>query len=272
MNRRQLLRATTALGAAGTLGGTAAGSVAAADGSAGAAAGPVAAADASARPAAGPAAGPAVAAAETTRPLRVHVVMFDGVEELDFAAPYEVFSAAAFFAPRPVDVRYVSASGARTVTAAYGTIVRGIRPWAPDEADVLVVPGGGYARRDSPGVWAEIDRGTLPRALAAAVRPGLTVSALCTGVMLLSAAGLTRSRPCTTHHKAKPDLGQQGGLLKDARVVDDGDLVTAGGVTSGLELALWLVSRELGPDAANSLETMLEYEARGTVRTSPRAD
>ncbi|MEV7277172.1 DJ-1/PfpI family protein [Streptomyces sp. NPDC093111] len=245
MNRRQLLRATTALGATGALAATA-GAASAAPG-----------------PGTGAAPGPAA-----NRPLRVHIPLFDGVEELDFAAPYEVLSGAGFFTTRPVEVRYVSAAGARSVTAAYGTSVRGIRPWAPEEADILLVPGGGYARRDSPGVWAEIDRGTLPRALAAAARPGLTVAALCTGVMLLSAAGLTRGRPCTTHHKAKADLEGQGGLVKNARVVDDGDLVTAGGVTSGLELALWLVHRELGSDTATGLETMLEYEARGTVWTS----
>ncbi|CAM5693563.1 Isonitrile hydratase OS=Streptomyces lavendulae subsp. lavendulae OX=58340 GN=inhA3 PE=4 SV=1 [Streptomyces lavendulae subsp. lavendulae] len=54
-------------------------------------------------------------------------------------------------------------------------------------------------------------------------------------------------------------------MLKGARVVDDGDLVTAGGITSGLELALWLVRRELGADAATGVEEMMEYEARGTV-------
>ncbi len=86
--------------------------------------------------------------------------------------------------------------------------------------------------------------------------------------MLLSAAGLTRGRPCTTHHRAQADLVEQGGVLKKARVVDDGDLVTAGGVTSGLDLALWLVRRELGVDAALGLEAMLEYEARGTVWTA----
>nr|WP_037967962.1 DJ-1/PfpI family protein [Streptomyces sp. SS] len=86
--------------------------------------------------------------------------------------------------------------------------------------------------------------------------------------MLLAAAGLTRGRPCTTHHKAKADLERQGGLVKNARVVDDGDLVTAGGITSGLELALWLTRRELGSDTATGLEAMLEYEARGTVWTS----
>ncbi|WP_323445521.1 DJ-1/PfpI family protein [Streptomyces yaizuensis] len=241
MNRRDVLRASTALGATGALAGAA-----------------------GAAPAR---AGQPGAAERRTGPLRVQVVMFDGVEELDFAAPYEVFSAARFFTPRPVEVRYVAVGGPGGVTAAYGTRVRGIGSWAPEEADVLVVPGGGYARRDSPGVWAEIDRGTLPRALARAVRPGLTIGAVCTGVMLCSAAGLTRGRPCTTHHRARADLERQGGVLKNARVVDDGDLVTAGGITSGLELALWLVRRELGADAATGIETMMEYEARGTVWT-----
>lgn len=250
MNRRQILRAGTALGATGALAATAA-SPAFASGSESAGSG-------------------SGSGRESGRPLRVHIAMFDGVEELDFTAPYEVFSAAGFFTPRPVEVRYVSATGARGVTGAYGMSVRGIRPWAPEEADLLVVPGGGYARRDSPGVWAEFDRGVLPRALADAPRPGLTVAALCSGVALLSAAGLTKGRPCTTHHKVKADLEQQGGLVKNARVVDDGDLVTAAGITSGLELALWLVRRELGADPATNLEQMLEYEARGTVWSSNR--
>lgn len=205
-----------------------------------------------------------------TGSLRVHVVLFEGVEELDLAAPYEVFAASDYFTDRAVEVRYVALDGPRTVTAAYGTRLRADHAWAPEEADLLVVPGGGYARREDPGVWAEIERGALPRALARTPRPGLIISALCTGVMLLSAAGLTRGRPCTTHHRAKADLERQGGVLKNARVVDDGDLVTAGGVTSGLDLALWLVRRELGVDPALGLESMLEYEARGTVWTARR--
>ncbi|MFE7132390.1 DJ-1/PfpI family protein [Streptomyces sp. NPDC057638] len=243
MKRRELLRTSTALGATGAF--TAA---AAATGA------PVGARE---RP----------EGADKGRggPLRVQVVMFDGVEELDFAAPYEVFSAAGFFTRRAVQVRYVSASRLSGVTGAFGTAVGGIHRWAPEEADILVVPGGGYARPDKPGVQAEIARGTLPRALAAAVRPGLTIAAVCTGVILCSAAGLTRNRPCTTHKGARAELERQGGVLKNARVVDDGDLVTAGGITSGLELALWLVRRELGPETALSLEGMMEYEARGTV-------
>ncbi|MFC8587251.1 DJ-1/PfpI family protein [Streptomyces sp. NPDC057217] len=246
MNRRTLLRTATALGAAGLATGV-----------------PTATAGASTT------AGPATSSGSVhPGPLRVQVVLFEGVEELDFAAPYEVLSASDHFTERDVQVRYVALDGPRTVTAAFGTRLRADHRWAPEEADLLVVPGGGYARRDDPGVWAEIRRGALPRALAAARRPGLTIAGLCTGVMLLSAAGLTRGRPCTTHHRAQDDLVEQGGVLKKARVVDDGDLVTAGGVTSGLDLALWLVRRELGVDAALGLEAMLEYEARGTVRTS----
>lgn len=243
VNRRTLLRSATALGATGLAAGM-----------------PV------------DAAGAAPTATSRTRdPLRVHVVLFPGVEELDFAAPYEVLSVSDEFTDRDVDVRHVTVDGARTVTAAFGTTLRVDHGWAPEQADLLVVPGGGYARRKGPGVWAEIRRGVLPRALAEARRPGLTLSALCTGVMLLSAAGLTRGRPCTTHHKARADLERQGGRLKNARVVDDGDLVTAGGVTSGLDLALWLVRRELGTDTALGVENLLEYEARGTVWTSGKA-
>ncbi|MDG4865993.1 DJ-1/PfpI family protein, partial [Streptomyces sp. T-3] len=106
------------------------------------------------------------------------------------------------------------------------------------------------------------------RALAAAARPGLAIGAVCTGAMLLAAGGVTQGRPCTTHHRARADLEEQGGVLKNARVVDDGDLITAGGVTSGLDLALWLVRRELGADTAIGLEQLLEYEMRGTVWTA----
>lgn len=57
-------------------------------------------------------------------------------------------------------------------------------------------------------------------------RPGLTIASVCTGAMVLSAAGITRGRPCTTHTGAQADLAAQGGQVINARVVDDGDLVT----------------------------------------------
>jgi transcriptional regulator GlxA family with amidase domain len=201
------------------------------------------------------------------RPLRVQVVLFDGVEEQDFIGPYEVFSLAGRLSSGAVRVGYVTGGDPRTVTAAFGTEIVVANGWSPDDADLLVVPGGGFARPDGPGVRAEIAAGALPRALAAAARDGLVISSLCTGAILLAEAGLTTGRPCTTHGGAKRELAERGGVVKDARVVDDGDLVTAGGITSGLELALHLVGRELGSDLAVRIEGVLEYEARGTVWT-----
>ncbi|CAM5272237.1 hypothetical protein SGLAM104S_02687 [Streptomyces glaucescens] len=137
VKRRTLLRGTTALGAAALAAGAAPHTAAAAPSPRGDGA-----------------------------PFRVHVVLFDGVEELDLSAPYEVLAASDYFTDRSVDVRYVALDGPRTVRAAFGTTLRLDHAWAPEQADLLVVPGGGYARRDDPGVWAEIRRVALPRALA----------------------------------------------------------------------------------------------------------
>lgn len=61
--------------------------------------------------------------------------------------------------------------------------------WAPEEADVIVVPGGGYTHRDGHGIWAEIEAGVLPRAPSQARRPGLTIASVCTGAIVLSRQG-----------------------------------------------------------------------------------
>ncbi|MDG4765734.1 DJ-1/PfpI family protein [Solwaraspora sp. WMMD406] len=201
-------------------------------------------------------------------PLRVQIVMFDGAEEQDFIGPYEVFSLAGGMSGGAVQTTYVNVDGPRMVTAAFGTKVAVEHGWSPRAADIIVVPGGGFRRPDGPGIWSEINRGVLPRALADARRRGLIISSLCTGAIILAAAGLTTGRPCTTHNGAKAELTARGGVVKNARVVDDGDLVTAAGITSGLELALHLVRRRVSADLAVRAEEVLEYQARGTVWTA----
>ncbi|MFE0765038.1 DJ-1/PfpI family protein [Streptomyces smyrnaeus] len=197
------------------------------------------------------------------RELRVHTVLFDAVEEQDFAGPIEVLGILADAGKRPITQRFVTADGPRTIRTSSGMHIDVRDPWAPEDADVLLVPGGGYGKGS--GVDDEIKRGVLPRALAKAERPGLIMGGVCTGVMVLSAAKITRGRPCTTHFAARDDLAEQGGKLTYARVVDDDDLITCGGVTSGLDLALWLAERLYGPQDALRAEMILEYERRGTV-------
>ncbi|WP_093802704.1 DJ-1/PfpI family protein [Streptomyces sp. Wb2n-11] len=194
------------------------------------------------------------------RPLRVHTVLYDGVEEQDFAGHIEVFGIAG---RDRITQSFVTADGPRSVTTTAGMEIVCRTPWTPRSADLILVPGGGYG--DGSGLQREIRRGVLPRALAAARRRGLILGAVCSGTMLLSAAGITAGRPCTTHHIAKDDLKAQGGRVVGGRVVDDGDLVTCGGVTSGIDLGLWLLERFYGPETAVFAEEVLEYERRGTV-------
>jgi transcriptional regulator GlxA family with amidase domain len=138
-------------------------------------------------------------------------------------------------------------------------------PFLPDNvyepgADVLLVPGGGWVTRSDPGAWGEVQRGGWLPVLAQARVSTRCLAAVCTGSMLLAHAGLVRGRRAATHHGARDDLRAAGAVVVEGRVVDDGDLVTSGGVTSGLDLALWLVEREFSAEVADGIATRMEYE------------
>jgi transcriptional regulator GlxA family with amidase domain len=202
--------------------------------------------------------------------LRVDIAVFDGVDDLDVVGPFEVLSIAGR-AGLGAGVRLTTIGDPRPVTTRGGLSLHPSE-WAPEDADVLLVPGGGYHLGDTVGVRAELADGRLPAALAAAARPGLVHASVCTGALLLAAAGLVTGRPCTTHHGALSDLAAAGGRLVEARVVDDGGLVTAGGITSGLDLALWLVERFLGPEASGVVSRAMEYERREPLWRSGHPD
>lgn len=186
----------------------------------------------------------------------IDIVLFDGFDELDAIAPYEVLRTATALGA-PIEAELVGAHGAGTITASHGTRVVVGRGPSP-AAQVLLVPGGGWFH--GAGIRAEIDRGDLPRLLAGAHARGAVVGSVCTGAMLLAAAGLTAGRRAATHRSAREDLRALGADVVEARFVDDGDLVTAGGVTSGLDLALHLVERFAGAEIAGQVALEIEYE------------
>lgn len=124
---------------------------------------------------------------------------------------------------------------------------------------MLVVTGGGWAARAETGAWGEVQRGDLMPLLVQARRTTPLVTGVCTGTMLLAHAGLIGTRRATTHHRAWADLEATGATVVRERVVDDGDLVTSGGVTSGIDLALWIVEREISPDVADRIAERMEY-------------
>ena len=201
--------------------------------------------------------------------IRIGIVVFEGFEELDAIGPWDVLRSAEA-AGAPFDVALVSLDEEPTVGAAKGLRVAVER--ATGAFDWLIVPGGGWATRPPRGVWAEVQRGRLPEQLRRWRAQGAAVASVCTGAMILSAAGLLRGRPATTHAVAREALRAEGAQVIDARVVDDGDLVTAAGVTSGIDLALWLTERLASPEIARAVATNMEHRPQGTVhRAATRA-
>ncbi len=188
---------------------------------------------------------------------RVQIVVFDGFDELDAIGPFEVLRAAEV-AGAPIETRWVAATSCESVISGHGLSIA-VDGVISDEADWILVPGGAWSNAELPGCGLEIRRGALPRRLAELRRAGLSMAAICTGTMLLAAAGITRGRRAITHHVAIDALAASGAEVVLSRVVDDGDLVTAGGVTSGLDLALHLVARFAGEDAATAGRVRIEY-------------
>jgi transcriptional regulator GlxA family with amidase domain len=201
--------------------------------------------------------------------MRIDIALFDGFDELDALAPYEVLRRAAELGA-DLQTRLVALDAADTVTAFYGlrVAVAG-RLGEGTPPDVVLVPGGGWNHPGPHGARVEAERGALPAALARLHAAGTILAAVCTGAMLLASAELLRGRPATTHHLALEELRAAGAEVVRARVVDDGDVITAGGVTSGLDLALWLVERFASPALATTVEARMEYERRGTVWRRP---
>lgn len=191
--------------------------------------------------------------------MNVAILLFEGFDELDAIGPYEVFETAGDFGG-DVDARLVTLEPTGRVRASHGLRVEPDGTLSEADPDLLVVPGGGWSSPDAPGVRREYERGAVPEALATAHSSGVRVASVCTGAMLLARAGVLDGRPATTHRVALEDLRETGADVRDARITDDGDLLTSGGVTSGLDLALHVVERECGAALASEVARELEYE------------
>ncbi|PSP74914.1 AraC family transcriptional regulator [Halobacteriales archaeon QS_1_68_20] len=190
----------------------------------------------------------------------VEVLLFEGFDELDAVGPYEVLDNGRRHGA-DLTVSTVTLAPTESVTASHGLTV------VPDgtlgQPDLLVVPGGGWSAGEG-GVATAVEKGEIPAAVAERHDDGAAVASVCTGAMILAEAGLLDGRPATTHHVAHEDLAEVTERI-DARVVDDGEVLTAAGVTSGIDLALWLLERDYGESVARTVAREMEYERRGDV-------
>ena len=182
----------------------------------------------------------------------IGILAFDGMEELDFAGPYEVFAP---HAGAEINDLHVIAPSVELITCAKGL---GVMPTCGfDDApalDVLVVPGGEGTRRDTRGPLVE---------WIAKVAPGLKwLTSVCTGAFLLEEAGLLAGRRVTTHWAFIANLRERGNLevLEAVRYVRDGNVVTSAGVSAGIDMALWLTGQLHDPDIARRVQRIIQYD------------
>lgn len=218
--------------------------------------------------------------------MHAQIVLFDGFDPLDVIAPYEVLYAGGTVSGGAVSVELVSAEGPREVASGTGGLVlRASAALDPGRAGLVLVPGAS-GRVGEPGETPDPVAGQgegkqeetipvllgrtlsteLPALLSAGMgNPEMTVGTVCGGSLVLAMAGLLENRRATTHHLGMDLLDATGVHAVRARVVDDGDFVSGAGVTSGLDLALYLLEREVGPQIAHAVEELFAHERRGTV-------
>ncbi|MEN4476418.1 DJ-1/PfpI family protein [Mycolicibacterium cosmeticum] len=208
--------------------------------------------------------------------MHAQIVLFDGFDPLDVIAPFEVLAFGSQILGGELIVELVSAEGPReVVSGTLGLSLRATGRLDPSKPGFIVVPGAVGPQEGDPD---EVD--TIPVLLArfgettavplmrqALANPEVTVATVCGGSLALAMAGLLDGRHANTHHLGVDVLEATGAIPVAARVVDDGNLVSAGGVTSGLDLALHLLRRTYGPRIALAVEAMFAFESRGSVWT-----
>ncbi|MFJ2723965.1 DJ-1/PfpI family protein [Streptomyces collinus] len=195
--------------------------------------------------------------------MQIAVVVYDGFTALDAVGPYEMLVRApgaetVFVAERPAAVR--TDTGALGIVADR-SLAEVTRP------DVVVVPGG-------PGQSALMEHRPLLDWLRAADATSTWTASVCTGSLLLAAAGLLEGRRATSHWLALEQLERFGARPAEERVVVDGKYVTAAGVSAGIDMGLTLLGRIAGDDVARTVQLATEYDPRppydaGSPRKAP---
>lgn len=196
--------------------------------------------------------------ARGTPVIQAAILLFDGVEVLDFAAPFEVFSLAGNrIAPGTLQVRTVAAKP--RVAARNGLTVcpHGPLPNAND-VDLVVLPGG-------PGVEAVLD--SDPESVAwiqRTVSNARWVLSICSGALFLAKGGWLKQRRASTHHSDVALLQMMDPsitVVHGRRYVVDGRLITSDGISAGLDASLFVVDRLLGSKVASDTAAWMEYES-----------
>jgi transcriptional regulator GlxA family with amidase domain len=189
--------------------------------------------------------------------IRVAICLFDGAEELDWAGPWEVLSVWAAGWPEDRVKVFSIATSLAPVTCAKGMRVLPDTTWHDaDEIDVLIYPGGR-------GVMPQLGDGEVRARLQDRFRRGTLMTSVCTGSLVYADAGLLDGRSATTHWSALDDLARLGvgiDVKREHRFVDAGAIITAAGVSAGIDMALYLIARLHSEARARDVRRRIQYD------------
>lgn len=193
---------------------------------------------------------------------RIGIALFDGAEELDWAGPWEVLSFWARMFDDDIEVFTVAQDNASPIECAKGLRVLADHSWASAPAiDVLVYPGGR-------GTRAQIGDDAV-RTWIRSVHSGATLTtSVCTGALVLADAGLLRNKAATTYWSSFDELKAIDDTIEarpEDRFVDEGDIITAAGVSAGIDMALYLIVRLASEERARDVKRGIQYEPQPPV-------
>ena len=192
----------------------------------------------------------------------IAIALFQGAEELDWAGPWEVLSSWATQHPDDGVTVFTVADTKDPLRCAKGLRVLADHTWASaPKADVIVVPGG-------IGVYALIEHETTLERLRRFREDGALVTSVCTGALVLAAAGLLRDRPATTWWGRLDRIAELEPTVEvrpDDRFVDSGEIITAAGVSAGIDMALHLVARLHSTERAREVRRYIQYDPEPPV-------
>lgn len=188
--------------------------------------------------------------------IRIGILIFDGAEELDFVGPYEVFTMARALRADSCEVNLIAERDALVRCAKGMRVLPDVTTATCGTLDVLLVPGGQGTRR-------EVENKPLLGWIAEIAKSAKWVTSVCTGALLLTAAGPAKGKLVTTHWgyvAALRGRSEAAEVLDNFRYVQDGKVVTSAGVSAGIDMALWLTGKLFDVPFARSVQRQMEYD------------
>lgn len=196
----------------------------------------------------------------------IAILLFDKIEVLDFAGPFEVFSVCGADGANPGHFNVYTVAESAPVVARNGLSINPqfslVNCPVPD---IIVIPGGGgfYADGSPYGSRREMNNPVILNWIRKYNETAELLLSVCTGSLILAKAGLLEELSATTHWKAMDQLKEAAPdtkLVYDERWVDNGRIITSAGVSAGIDMSLYVISKLLGKDVASETARYMQYD------------